>query len=65
MWTMWRADSLTGAKDSGFGAGGFNLERMIYWERWSFWHARNLRTPGALRLERGEQPFRSPKKIVL
>ena len=61
----WRADSLTGAKDSGFGAGGFNLDRLIYWERWSFWHARNLRTPGALRLEPGEQPFRSPKKIVL
>lgn len=61
----WRADSLTGAKDSGFGAGGFNLDRLIYWERWSFWHARNLRTPGALRLEPGDQPFRSPKRIVL
>lgn len=61
----WRADSLTGAKDSGFGAGGFNLDRLIYWERWSFWHARNLRTPEALRLEPGEQPFRSPKKITI
>lgn len=61
----WRADSLTGAKDSGFGAGGFNLDRLVYWERWSFWHARNLRTPEALRLEPGDQPFRSPKGIVL
>lgn len=61
----WRADSLTGAKDSGFGAGGFNLDRLIYWERWSFWHARNLRSPEALRLGPGEQPFRSPSRIIL
>ena len=61
----WRADSLTGARDSGFGAGGFNLDRLIYWERWTAWHARNLRTPEALRLEPGRQPFRSPKGIVL
>lgn len=61
----WRADSLTGARDSGFGAGGFNLDRLIYWERWSFWHARNLLRPGVLRLEPGDQPFRSPEKIVL
>lgn len=61
----WRADSLTGARDSGFGAGGFNLDRLIYWERWTAWHARNLRTPERLRLEPGDQPFRSPKGIVL
>lgn len=61
----WRADSLTGAKDSGFGAGGFNLDRLIYWERWTAWHARNLRTPGALRLEPGEEPFRPPGGVVL
>jgi hypothetical protein len=59
----WRADSLTGAADSGFGARGYNLDRLAYWERWSLWHARNLATPHALKLSPGDRPFRIPAGI--
>lgn len=61
----WRADSLTGAPDSGFGARGFNLDRLAYWEAWMHWHARHRRTPGDLRIARGARPFAIPDAIRL
>lgn len=61
----WRADSLTGASDSGFGRRGYNLDRLAYWEAWTRWHARHRRIPGNLRMTRGERPFAIPPAIRL
>lgn len=52
----WRADSLTGAADTGYGTAGVNLERLAYWEAWNFRHLRSRGDPPALRLGPGGQP---------
>ncbi len=61
----WRDDSLTGSPDSGYGAGGINLERLAYWEAWNLWHLAMRRTPGELKLEAGARPFAVPRGLIV
>lgn len=61
----WRPDSLTVAAESGFGAKGYNLDRLDYWEGWNLWHLACRRDPGRLKLDRGDRPFDIPPGLRL